>query len=348
MSTSRARLVAIALGAACLACATAPREGESVHIAEESALILWDAESKTQHFIRRASFETAAKDFGFLVPTPSAPKLAEAHDLVFRYLEDLVRPKIVAAAARKSEAPPAATVAAAPKVVVLERVQVAGYDAAVLAANDAGALASWLKSNGYASTPELTEWSRAYVDSGWIITAFKIAADRPAKKLEASAVRMSFATDRPFFPYREPASSGPARSDRELRIYFLGDARPEGRVGAATAWPGKVTWSDTIQAAEKDRITDMLNMREKLPDTMTRLTVMSDRSSPRPAGGDLFFATAADQSFMSTDRAILEAVERERRWVIVAAWIGAAIGVLLLLWTAVYLYRRTRRDRKPN
>src|SRR5437016_3719837 len=76
------------LAAACLsfrapavrACAPAPPPGVRVEIADESAIIVWDAAAKTQHFIRRASFATAAHDFGFLVPTPAQPTLAEASD----------------------------------------------------------------------------------------------------------------------------------------------------------------------------------------------------------------------------------------------------------------------------
>ena len=56
-----------------VACAPAPREGQIVEIADESAVIIWDSASQTEHFIRRASFKTEATDFGFLVPTPSQP-----------------------------------------------------------------------------------------------------------------------------------------------------------------------------------------------------------------------------------------------------------------------------------
>ena len=62
------------------ACAPVYPKGVHVHIAEESAVIIWDAESKIQHFIRRATFSTPTKDFGFLVPTPSQPKLEESKD----------------------------------------------------------------------------------------------------------------------------------------------------------------------------------------------------------------------------------------------------------------------------
>src|SRR6266436_5532883 len=76
-------------------CAAPHRPGDYVHIAEESAVIVWDAPSKTQHFIRRATFDTKAKDFGFLVPTPTQPALADVDDAVFSFPEAAIRPKIV-------------------------------------------------------------------------------------------------------------------------------------------------------------------------------------------------------------------------------------------------------------
>ncbi|APR74666.1 Hypothetical protein A7982_00012 [Minicystis rosea] len=35
-----------------------------VQIAEESALIVWDAQQRREHFIRRAALRTTGKDFG--------------------------------------------------------------------------------------------------------------------------------------------------------------------------------------------------------------------------------------------------------------------------------------------
>src|SRR4051794_39286311 len=71
------------------ACAPAPPHNVPVAIASESAIIVWDEKSHTQHFIRRASFATQAKDFGFLVPTPTRPTLAEADDAAFEELAKL-------------------------------------------------------------------------------------------------------------------------------------------------------------------------------------------------------------------------------------------------------------------
>src|SRR5215213_44775 len=78
-----------------LACAPAPRPGQFVRIAEETAAIVWDASTNTEHFIRSANFDTDASDFGFLVPTPSVPKLTEADNYLFTSLEYRIRPEVV-------------------------------------------------------------------------------------------------------------------------------------------------------------------------------------------------------------------------------------------------------------
>ena len=95
MTYLKLSLLGLALSAGpILACAIAPSGNKPVAIADESAIIIWDAANKTQHFIRRASFQSAAPDFGFLVPTPSKPELAEASDAAFAHLARVTAPPL--------------------------------------------------------------------------------------------------------------------------------------------------------------------------------------------------------------------------------------------------------------
>lgn len=292
ISAGLERRLVLLLAGASLACAPAPRSGDEVHIAEESAIIIWDAASRTQHFIRRASFDTKAKDFGFLVPTPSVPKLGEADDAAFDLLERITEPPRAAPAEAPKSAEKMVAKSEPPRVEVIAREKVAGLDGAVLKANDAGALDGWLKTNGYHSSPELTDWYKPYVAKNWIITAFKIAGDGSSpSRVNAPAVRMSFQAEQPFFPYREPAGAK-SSAPRLLNVYYLGDSRPDGRIGANGSWPGKTIWSGALASGAKDNLTKLL----KLPAAPSRLTRFIDNSSPRPGSDDLFFAPAADQS----------------------------------------------------
>ena len=287
-----------------LFCAPAPHAGENIAIVEESALIVWDPASSTEHFIRRATFRGRGRDFGFLVPTPSVPALAEANESIFDEMQEWAKPKNVYVTRRRIDWTPfvlmyfarhetAMTTAARP-VEVLASQKIAGYDAVVLEASDSAALQKWLADHGYTTTPDLTAWLDVYVQQHWKITAFKIDASQPDAR--TGAVKMSFTTPRPFFPYREPASQREITSDvvvnRILRIFFLGPERVRGTIGASTPWPGDLRRSDVPPAQLHDAIAKAASLT--LP-ASPRLTAFEDWSSIRPGFDDLFFERAADQ-----------------------------------------------------
>ncbi len=250
-STFAAAAALLAFARPAGACATAPPPGAWVQIAEESAIIAWDAAAHREHFIRRASFRGTGVDFGFLVPTPGKPELAEVADHVFDQLEEATKPAVVvereidgveptllcalcAVGASRSKS---AVEASAP-VRVLDAQRVAGYDAVVLEADSARALAAWLEEHHYAQRPELAAWLAPYVAAKWKLTAFKIAPDPDARAVQTAAVRLTFTTDRPFFPYREPSDQRenlPAdmkASKRLLRVFFFGTERVDGTLGS--------------------------------------------------------------------------------------------------------------------
>src|SRR5688572_1694958 len=99
-------LAALVASREVFACAPAPHPGDRVAIVEESAVIIWEPATKTQHFIRRATFHGEAADFGFLVPTPTAPKLASEDDSLFDYLQRKTSRQTVHALGHKTDFTP--------------------------------------------------------------------------------------------------------------------------------------------------------------------------------------------------------------------------------------------------
>jgi hypothetical protein len=331
------RRIALILAAASLACAPAPRMGETVRILEESAIIVWDAGSKTQHFIRRASFQTEAKDFGFLVPTPGVPALAAADDQAFQFLSEVTAPQ---SAVRVGIGSRSSMVTAAPTsvVTVLATAKVAGYDATTLEASDALALGNWLHQHGYHSSPELVDWFKPYLERKWKITAFKIDRDaQSGNRADSGAVRMSFQTEAPYFPYREPMSQSAAAgqsASRTLRVFFLGDARVEGTLGSSGSWPAQTVWSDKMD----DNARRKLFGYAKLPGTAARdaiwLTEFEDTSSPRPGSDDVYFRKSDAQA----------SVHRPERITYLDPWdILVLGGMAALLLGILYLIYRIGR-----
>jgi hypothetical protein len=213
------------------ACATAPPRDASVEILGEDAIIIWDPAKKQQQFIRRADFRSPeAADFGFLVPTPTVPEMSEAPDELFERLRTFIDPGEVDVTEYAvmwtlcggfflMGTDRAAKSSADAGVQVLVESRVAGYDVTSLKATDTDALAQWLEQHHYSYRPALKDWLDHYVKAGWIINAFKIAK-QASEVVGSQAVRMTFTTDRPYFPYREPEDAA-ARWARQLRIYLL-------------------------------------------------------------------------------------------------------------------------------
>jgi hypothetical protein len=286
------------------ACAVVRPVKGTVTIADESAIIIWDAKSKTQHFIRRASFTTDVQDFGFLVPTPTKPDLAEARDEAFRVLAEITAPVVWVptggggcGCTRKS-----ATGKAEKQVRVLEEWKgVAGFDAVALEADDAAALAGWLKKHGYVSSPALDTWLAPYIKAQWKIPAFTIAKDAPqSQRVATSALRMTFQSNRPFFPYREPDDQRTLDQDkaprRLFRVYFVGAEKVKASIGEdGKPWPGQVAWSNPLPNHERDRLLRLLKLPEGTTPATWWLTEFEDRSAPRPGTGDVFFCPAGNQ-----------------------------------------------------
>lgn len=195
------------------ACLAIGRSGP-VPIHGEEALIVWDAARRTEHFVRRAAFRGVRADFGFLVPTPSRPELQEVASGFFDTLFGFYgRAPEGREGGYGTLGGGGRGMAAGARVEVLEQRRLAGMEATVLAANDAAALTDWLRRHRYRTTPATTRWLAPYVASEWIVTAFRIDPRGGSDRFQTASVRMSFATERPFFPYSEP-SAGPARPFR--------------------------------------------------------------------------------------------------------------------------------------
>jgi len=277
-------------------CRAVAENGVPIRIASEEAVIVWDAAHHREDFIRRATFQTPAKDFGFLVPTPATPTLAGADTAIFPFLEQMIRPMSRVSTLGRAGLERTKAASQSAGVQVIHAQQVAGYEAVVLSANNTQALTGWLKSHGYASGPQDNAWLAPYVQAHWKITAFKIAKPDPADPgVTSSLVRMSFATDVPFFPYREPADNAVAlgiSSPRLLRVFLLADHPMHGRFQAAPSgqrWPGTVVGINQIADffhAPLARQTALLP--SQLPDHLY-LTTFEDHSSPRPGVADVIF-----------------------------------------------------------
>jgi len=285
------------------ACCPAPPANKPVVNADQTVLIIWDAEKKIQHFIRQASFKSDADEFGFIVPSPSEPELAPSDQSAFLQLAELTKPDVVkqskpvnfscgcSSTAKFSDA----------GVTVLQEKFVAGFKAVVLEAKSTTALANWLAANGFANTPELQAWAEPYVKDNWKFTALKLAKESVSnaeRNVNAAALRMSFQTDKPLFPYREPESAltGKETSGRRiLRIFMVADARMTGVFPDSTTWNGNPVWSNKLPDTERQSLLEKLKLPKDTGPMKWHLTVFDHDWPYERARGDVYFERDRNQ-----------------------------------------------------
>jgi hypothetical protein len=340
------------------ACCPAPPPGKPVVNADQAVILLWDGEKKTEHFIRRATFKSAADDFGFLIPTPSEPDLAESGDAAFPYLVKVTEPEVIqqkrpgeggcgcaGMPGAKSAARGGAEYAPPPQVAVLQEKTVAGFHAVVLEAKSANALVGWLKEHNYEMSPAVEAWAKPYVDQGWKITALKVAKEQDQAqqpRVSAASLRMSFKTDRPLFPYREPQTEQLGKETRLLRIYFIGESRYDGALGDQPWGHRFVAWSNKLTPEQRKQTLDHLKLP---PETGPATFWLSEFEDPwltnPPAKNDLYFAASKEQSIVKRPP-IIEYVSANDG----GDRTAAAFGFFVAPWIALRLARRLGRDQK--
>lgn len=340
------------------ACAAVAWKGARVSVVDESALIIWNASEHHMDFIRRATFNSTANQFGFLVPSPSQPKLSGVDDNLFVALEDLIKPKVVEErltgfalglaigkifAAGKSAYPVASSKGSS--VHVLDTQHVAGFDATVIEASDAVELLRWLKDKGYESRPELQSWLEPYIKLHWIITAFKVSKDNPNSGRTASyAVRMSFKADHPYFPYREPEDARSQSSDqssRTLRVFLVSSGRMQGSLGDPNngrPWVGTLKYAKSLNAADSATLQGPNKLTANQFPASAWLNAFEDRSTPRLGTDDVFFSTSNNQSFVEAAPIVHTIDER-----VIVPLEGVAVAAIVAIWLISFVM--SRRDK---
>lgn len=347
-------VISLIPGSAGFPCAPAPPNGRSVEVLQESAVIVWDAKTKTQHFIRSATFESDSPDFGFLVPTPDIPTLQESSERIFSLTEDWMAPEtiekeihgvypiIILAQFFLLRAPRegAMVQSTPPAVRILAKQRVSGYDAVVLEADNAKALQGWLNEHKYAARAELIEWLEPYIQKKWKISAFKIAHNAGGEAFATLPVKMSFSTDRPFFPYREPSNQRDEKESpdtRVLRIYLLSDSKMDAELGTSGSWPGKILWSDRLSERRRKTAAQELKIDLQALPSSLRMTTLEDLSSPRPGRDDLYFFRANDQTRLVPPPNVVEIDKR----------IPLPLDLLIFLgFVAMLIFRRRRKAKE--
>ncbi|MEQ1823486.1 MAG: DUF2330 domain-containing protein [Fimbriimonadaceae bacterium] len=278
--------------AAAVACSCVTIDGKLVEMMDQKNIIVWDPESKTEHFIRDATFKTDASDLGFIAPTPSVPKMEEVDPAAF----DVITAAIVeferlwTEEHRKQGYKAGATAAAASTVEVIQAANVAGFEAVTVKASDAGGLGTWMKTHGFVSTPSVQTWTEFYIKKKWYLTLFRVSATLGGAK--TGLVKLSFKTDQPFNPYYVPSGNIGKHAGEGLLVYFVGPGTYE----AMTVPANNLTFYSATPLT--DAYAKDLQKHLKLSSLPPKTTVSLFRDTGFPRAGvtdDVYFKQSGPQ-----------------------------------------------------
>src|SRR6185295_15729243 len=186
------------------ACGIAVPAGSFARLSQEKSLVVWDAPSKTMHFVRKPSFDGDPASFAFFVPTPVTPAAAKADGAVFDRLRAIVYPTAMpgpVASGVKS-----VRTGRPDDVTVTQTVTIDDYELVSLESKNENALGEWLKKHGYVDRPQLRTWMKSYASRGWIINAMRWNGwkHKTRATLEVPTIRLTFHTEQPYYPWSEP------------------------------------------------------------------------------------------------------------------------------------------------
>lgn len=253
----------------------------SMHLAWETALVIWDKEKGVEHFIRKAEFEGNAKDFGFIFPSPTEPfRLAVADQEVFGRL-DAYSPIVYKSGVEGD-------------IEILQQKKVGDFDATVLRAKDGAAMSKWLKKQGHRMRPAMTPWFDHYAKQGWVFTALKYKGRREVTPTKALCI--SFKTSTPHYPYKMPSDTWEKGHHRTLDLFVLSQSGMKGVYTSGKEWETKKSWDAGL--SESDRLhfeTNLLvdHKRLELPKRLV-ITRFVNTASANHYEHDLLFREVGD------------------------------------------------------
>ena len=153
-----------------------PSPGYWIQPGQQQAVIFHEANTET--LIVTSDFKGNAKNFAWIIPTPTKPEVTKASDKVFTNIQKLTQPEYnygynlgeVMMAATSKQADNGG-------VVVISQTQVDYYDVTTLLATNTQDLVNWFNENNYTYPEEYSYVLKSYIDKGWFFTAIKISAE---------------------------------------------------------------------------------------------------------------------------------------------------------------------------
>ncbi len=170
----------------------------------------------------------------------------------------------------------------------------------------------------------MVDWLDYYTKQSWVFTAFKFAGNAN-DVTSTQAIRVSFKTDRPRYPYKMPLDTWPASHARPMNVYFISSAPVVSRyVDTNGNWEAQVRYTGKLDDGTMGAVAkDLILSGSDMPTNAT-MTVFRNGSNPDGYDHDLYFAVAAPG----------------------AAWTWVLGAIIVVIAARMYMRSRTKLYQK--
>ncbi|MDB5098446.1 MAG: hypothetical protein JWM80_2867 [Cyanobacteria bacterium RYN_339] len=199
----------------------------------EKILFAADGHHVTAHV--QIAYKGEAKDFSWILPVPTPPKLGVGTDALFAELRQATQPQFRLNLRNEGpcDPPPEPKTEGAVRggsfdkdgynrqVRVISQGQVGPYDTAVLQANDPGVLKAWLRKNKYVIPPKIDPLLDPYVAGKYSFVALKLTKDKAVGDIQP--ITLDYQATKPGIPIRLTGVA--ATPDMDVFVWVLGRQR---------------------------------------------------------------------------------------------------------------------------
>ena len=173
---------------------------------QKAAIVYQD---KTETLVLSTSFQGDAKDFAYIVPTPTQPQVSKITNDIFTNLESLTMPVYPTGPVPMMGGFGTTGVAEKSDVTIVEEKKVGMFEVKILSATDADALYVWLGENNFIYPADKKYILDDYIQNKWFFTTAKISQDALGGDVQEkiyrgdlTALKFVFQAENMVFPFK--------------------------------------------------------------------------------------------------------------------------------------------------
>lgn len=325
-----------------------PRPDTWIYETGQKAVIYYEKDLET--LVLQTSFIGEAKDFAYIVPTPSKPEVSKVSEDIFTNLQKMTNFEFFDPLIMLNSDQAVKEITAS--VEVVEEKQVGIYEVKILSATDKEALYNWLKDNNF-NYPENKKYILDdYISNKWFFTTAKISTqalsenvDSKLKEGSLTPLKLVFVSKNMVYPLKISAvmDEDKAKNHSEanfltvpINLYIFSDHKKE-LAGFDTLHANWIKPEEIKKLAKDDNGNYWVSPKNKM-----FLTKLSSYLSVSEMTNDLFPDNAPNNKLVG----VLSSWQKFLQWGL-KGWFNI-IEIIALIVFFIFFYKQSKLLQKNN